>query len=63
VTARRTLRWALHWAITTTIAALASMVVAVPFTGPAASAAGVLAAAAVGLIGIACAPHPGKARR
>ncbi|WP_225825667.1 hypothetical protein [Streptomyces naphthomycinicus] len=63
MTARRTVRWALHWAITTTVAVLASIAFAVPFTGLAAQAAGVLAAAAVCLIGLACAPHPGGARR
>ncbi|WP_030344884.1 hypothetical protein [Streptomyces sp. NRRL S-1022] len=63
MSARRTARWALHWAVITTAAVLASMAAAVPFTGPAAQAVGVLAAAAVCLIGIACAPHPGGARR
>ncbi|MEU6597923.1 hypothetical protein [Streptomyces flaveolus] len=62
MSARRTARWALHWAITTTVAALASMAAAVPFNGPAASTAGVLAAAGVCLIGLACAPHPGGTR-
>lgn len=49
MTARRTARLALHWAVTTTVAL-------------AASTAGVLAAAAVCLIGLACAPHLGGAR-
>lgn len=62
MSARRTARWALHWVITTTVAALASIAFAVPFTGSAASTVGVLAAAGVSLIGLACAPHPGGTR-
>lgn len=62
MTARRTARLALHWAVTTIVAAITSTVLAVPFAGPAASAVGVLAAAAVCLIGYACAPHPGGTR-
>ena len=62
MTARRTARWALHWAITALAAAIASTAAALPFTGPAASTVGVIAAAAVCLVGIACAPHPGGTR-
>lgn len=62
MTARRTARWALHWTVTATVAAVASLVFAVPFTGPAAQLVGALAAAAVCLIGLACAPHPGGSR-
>ncbi|MEV7389567.1 hypothetical protein [Streptomyces sp. NPDC091215] len=50
------LRLAAHWTATTTAAAIASTAAAIPFTGPAASAAAVLAAAGVCLIGIATAP-------
>lgn len=52
----RTLRWLAYWTATLTAAAVASLAAALPFTGPAASATGVLAAAGVSLIGIACAP-------
>ncbi|MEV5957239.1 hypothetical protein AB0M11_26320 [Streptomyces sp. NPDC051987] len=51
------LRLAAHWTATTTTAAAAvSTAAAIPFTGPAAGAAGLLAAAGVCLIGIATAP-------
>jgi hypothetical protein len=50
------LRLAIHWTTVTTTAAAVSTVVAIPFTGTAASAAGTLAAAGVCLIGIALAP-------
>lgn len=63
MTARCTARWILHWATTATTALIVSLLAGLPFPGPAANTVGVLAAAAVGLIGIACAPHPGKARR
>jgi hypothetical protein len=59
VTARRTALWGLYWAAVTTGAAIASLAAALPFTGPAASLAGTVAAAGVCLIGLACAPHPG----
>ena len=62
MSARRTTRWLLHWAVTTVIAAVVSVAAAVPFNGSGAQLAGVLAAAAVCLIGLACAPHPGGAR-
>ncbi|MEV8032228.1 hypothetical protein [Streptomyces sp. NPDC086182] len=52
----RTLRWLAYWTATLTTAAIASLAAALPFTGTAASATGVLAAAAVCLIGTACAP-------
>lgn len=59
MSARRTVRWACHWTTTLLTAAVAMTLAAIPFTGPYASAAGVLAAAAVCLIGLATAPHPG----
>ena len=62
MSARRTARLALHWAVTATSAMITSTVLAVPFTGPAAQLVGVLAAAAVCLIGLACTPHPGGAK-
>jgi hypothetical protein len=52
----RALRWLAYWTATLTTAAIASLAAALPFTGPAASATGVLAAGGVCLIGIACAP-------
>jgi hypothetical protein len=52
----RTLRWLAYWTATLTAAAIASLAAALPFTGPAASGIGVLAAGGVCLIGIACAP-------
>lgn len=54
MTARRTVRWACHWTATTVTAA--SLAAAVPFAGPYASAAGLLAAAGVAMTGIATAP-------
>jgi hypothetical protein len=62
MTARRTARWALHWAITCTAAAIATLAAALPFTGPAASLTGTVAATGVCLIGLAYAPHPGGTR-
>jgi hypothetical protein len=62
MTARRTALWALYWAAVTTAAAVASITAAIPFTGPAASLIGTVAAAGVCLVGIACAPHPGGTR-
>lgn len=63
MTARRTVWLACHWTATTVVAALTSLAAALPFTGPYASAAGLLAAGAVCLIGIATAPHPNGAPR
>ena len=64
MTARRTALWALYWLTITTTAAIASPAAAIPFTGPAASTAGVIAAAGVSLIGMACAPSlPGQEAR
>lgn len=63
MSARRTAVLATYWACTLSIAVLASIFGALPFTGPAASLAGVLASAAVSLIGIACAPSLGGAHR
>jgi hypothetical protein len=59
VSARRTVRWACHWTLTLLTAAVASLAAALPFTGPYASAAGLIAAAGVCLTGLATAPHPG----
>ncbi len=63
MTARRGVLLATYWACTLSVAALASVFGALPFTGPVASLAGVFASAAVGLIGIACAPSLGGAHR
>jgi hypothetical protein len=52
-----TVRLAAWWTFTTLTAAGAATVAAIPFTGPYASAAGLLAAAGVSLAGIALAPH------
>lgn len=51
------LRLACHWTVTTVAAAIASTLAVIPFTGTAAQAIGVLAAAGVCLIGIALAPN------
>jgi hypothetical protein len=56
VTARRIVL-AAYWALVVTLAALASMAAAIPFTGGTASAAGIVAAAAVLIAGLACEPH------
>ena len=48
---------AAYWALTLTAAALASLTAAVPFTGGAASAAGITAAAVVLLAGLALEPR------
>ncbi|MCI3153191.1 hypothetical protein ELQ39_15770 [Streptomyces sp. GB4-14] len=56
MTARRTALTAAYWSAVLLLAAVASLAAAIPFTGPAASAAGVLAAAAVCLTGSAHAP-------
>lgn len=55
MTARRAVWWACHWLAVFAAAYTATL----PFTGPYASAAGLLAATAISLIGIATAPHPG----
>ena len=52
-----TVRLAAWWTATTFAAASAYTVAAIPFSGPYASAAGLLAAAGVSLAGIALAPH------
>ena len=54
MTAARLAAW---WALTTLTAACAATVAPIPFTGPYASVAGVVAAAGVSLAGIALAPH------
>lgn len=56
MSARRTVWAALHWTATALTAAIASMAAALPFHGPYASAAGVIAAAGVCLTGLATAP-------
>jgi len=55
-------RLAAYWTAILTVAAVASLAAAIPFTGPTASAAGVLASGAVCLIGLACAPNIRKDR-
>lgn len=57
-----TVRLAAHWTATTITAASAATVAAIPFTGPYASVAGLLAAGGVSLAGIALAPHARKDR-
>jgi hypothetical protein len=52
-----TVRLAAWWTATTLTAASAATVAAIPFTGPYASAAGLIAAGGVCLAGIALAPH------
>jgi hypothetical protein len=52
-----TCRLAAWWTATTLAAASAATVAAIPFTGPYASIAGVIAVAGVSLVGIALAPH------
>lgn len=54
------LRLAAHWTVTAFTAACAYTVAAIPFTGPYASMAGLLAAGGVSLAGIATAPHARK---
>ncbi|MCI4143019.1 hypothetical protein [Streptomyces sp. MMS20-AI2-20] len=58
MSARRTALTAAYWTAVLLLAAVASLAAAIPFTGPAASAAGVIASGAVCLIGMACAPNP-----
>lgn len=55
-----TFRLAAWWTATTVTAASAATAAEIPFTGPYASAAGLLAAAGVCLAGIALAPHTRK---
>ena len=50
-------RLAAWWTFTTLTAACAATVAPLPFTGPYASIAGLVAAAGVSLAGIALAPH------
>lgn len=56
MSARRTALTAAYWSAVLLLAALVSLAAALPFTGPTASTAGVIASGAVCLIGIACAP-------
>ncbi|WP_442803445.1 hypothetical protein OG411_19150 [Streptomyces pseudogriseolus] len=58
MSARRTALTAVYWSAVLLLAAVASLAAAIPFTGPAARAVGVIASGAVCLIGIACAPNP-----
>lgn len=58
----RRVLWALHWGLTLTVAAVASLAAALPFTGLAASIAGVITVTGVCFVGYACAPHPGGTR-
>lgn len=58
MSARRTALTAAYWSAVLLLAAAVSLAAALPFTGPAASAVGVIASGAVCLIGLACAPHP-----
>lgn len=51
-------RLAAWWTATALAAAIASLAAALPFTGPYASAASLIAAAGVSLTGYATAPHP-----
>lgn len=53
-------RLALHWALVTLTAAIASTLAAIPFTGDLARAFGTCAAGGVCLIGIALAPTPAR---
>jgi hypothetical protein len=52
----RLLLWSAYWAVALTVAGAASLAAAIPFTGDAASCAGLLAATGVCLI--ACAVSP-----
>jgi hypothetical protein len=56
VTARRAALLALYWTAVLLTAALVDLAAGLPFTGPAASLAGDVAAAGVCLIGLASAP-------
>ncbi|MFJ9657579.1 hypothetical protein ACIRPR_06375 [Streptomyces griseoflavus] len=62
MSARRTALCAAYWSVLLLLAAVVSLAAALPFTGPAADAVGVVAAGAVCLIGLACAPTPRKER-
>jgi hypothetical protein len=55
-----TVRLAAWWTFTTLAAASAATAAEIPFTGPYASIAGLVAAAGVCLAGIALAPHTRK---
>lgn len=57
MTARRALRLAAYWAPVLAVAAVASIVAAIPFTGGTASAAGVVAAGLVLLAGLHLEPR------
>lgn len=57
MSAGRTALHAAYWTAVLLLAAVASLAAALPFTGPAASTAGVIAAAAVCPVGSACAPN------
>lgn len=59
----RRIVWALYWAVTVTIAAVASLAAAIPFNGDTASFAGLVAAAGVGFVGLACAPATPNTRK
>jgi hypothetical protein len=54
------LRLALHWIFVTSIAALVMTAAAIPFTGAAAQAVGILAAVGVCAVGYATAPPTRK---
>jgi hypothetical protein len=56
-------RLAAYWTAVLLTAAVASLAAAIPFTGPAASTAGVLASGGVCLIGMACSPDVRKGVR
>ena len=55
-----TVRLAAWWTVTAFAAASAATAAPIPFSGPYASAAGLLAAAGVSLAGLALAPHARK---
>lgn len=57
MTARRALRLAAYWLPVLGLAAIASIVAAIPFTGGTASAAGVVAAGLILLTGLALEPR------
>lgn len=57
MTARRALRLAAYWLPVLGLAAIASIVAAIPFTGGTASAAGVIASGLVLLAGLVCEPQ------
>lgn len=57
----RRLMWFAHWTATLVLAAAADVVAPLPF-GTGAGAVGVLASAAICIVGLATAPYPGDAR-